>query len=105
MSSAISAAPPVRPSSGTPSYVRFFSADNRYLPPIFITLILLAGNLSFGLLESFSRTALAIAAAMVFEIALGMLVYRKFPHLASAYITGISVGILVRSPAFWPYAL
>ena len=26
-------------------------------------------------------------------------------HPASAYISGISVGILVRSPAFWPYAL
>jgi Na+-transporting NADH:ubiquinone oxidoreductase subunit NqrB len=32
-------------------------------------------------------------------------VYRKWPHLASAYISGISVGILVRSPAFWPFAL
>ncbi len=42
---------------------------------------------------------------MVFEIALTLLIYRKFPNLASAYITGISVGILVRSPAFWPYAL
>jgi Na+-translocating ferredoxin:NAD+ oxidoreductase RnfD subunit len=84
---------------------RFFSSDNRYLPPIFITLILLAGNLSFGLLESFSRTALAIATSMAVEIALTLLIYRKFPHLASAYITGISVGILVRSPAFWPYAL
>ena len=29
----------------------------------------------------------------------------KWPHLASAYITGISVGILIRSPAFWPYVL
>jgi Na+-translocating ferredoxin:NAD+ oxidoreductase RnfD subunit len=26
-------------------------------------------------------------------------------HPASAYISGISVGILLRSPAFWPYAL
>jgi enediyne biosynthesis protein E5 len=84
---------------------RFFSVENRYLPPIFITLILLAGNLSFGLLESFSRTALAIATSMACEIALTLLIYRKFPHLASAYISGISVGILVRSPAFWPYAL
>lgn len=83
----------------------FFSAENRYLAPILITLILLAGNLSFGLLESFSRTALAIATSMAFEIALTLLIYRKFPHLASAYITGISVGILIRSPAFWPYAL
>jgi Na+-translocating ferredoxin:NAD+ oxidoreductase RnfD subunit len=84
---------------------RFFSGENRYLPPLFITLILLVGNLSFGLLESFSRTALAIATSMVFEIALTLLIYRKFPNLASAYITGISVGILIRSPAFWPYFL
>lgn len=84
---------------------RFFRPDNRYLPPILITLILLAGNLSFGLLESFSRTALAIGTSMLFEIALTMLFHRKFPNLASAYITGISVGILIRSPAFWPYAL
>jgi Na+-transporting NADH:ubiquinone oxidoreductase subunit NqrB len=36
---------------------------------------------------------------------LGRVFTGKWPHLASAYITGISVGILVRSPAFWPYAL
>jgi Na+-translocating ferredoxin:NAD+ oxidoreductase RnfD subunit len=93
-------------SAVTPSpIVRFFSVENRYLPPIFITLILLVGNLSFGLLESFSRTALAIATAMLFEIGLSLLVYRKLPNLASAYISGISVGILLRSPEFWPYAL
>ncbi len=84
---------------------RFFSPDNRYLPPIFITLILVMGNLSFGLLESFSRTALAIGTSMLFEVCLGLLIYRRIPNLASAYITGISVGILIRSPEFWPYAL
>jgi hypothetical protein len=96
-----------RPSqSNSPSpLAKFFSPNNRYLPPIFITLILLAGNLTFGLLESFSRTALAIATSMLFEIALSLLVYRKMPNLASAYISGISVGILIRSPEFWPYAL
>jgi enediyne biosynthesis protein E5 len=97
-------AEPDKPSS-RPSHLGRFFGDNRYLPPLFITLILLAGNLSFGLLESFSRTALAIAVAMLFEIGLTLLIYRKFPHLASAYITGISVGILIRSPEFWPYAL
>lgn len=84
---------------------RFFSADNRYLPPVFITLILLISQLSFGLLESLSRTLLAIAASIVCEIVLSGLLYKKFPNLASAYISGISVGILLRSPAFWPYAL
>ena len=84
---------------------RFFSIENRYLPPIFITLILLVGQVSFGVLESFSRTLLAIGTAVVFELVLTRLVYRKWPVLASAYITGISVGILLRSPEYWPYAL
>jgi enediyne biosynthesis protein E5 len=101
----IASSAPIEPQSRPNPIARFFSAQNQYLAPLLITLILVAGNLSFGLLESFSRTALAIATSMLVEIALSLLVYRKFPHLASAYITGISVGILVRSPAFWPYAL
>jgi enediyne biosynthesis protein E5 len=84
---------------------RFLSVDNRYLPPLLITLILVAGQAKFGLLESFSRTALAIAISMIADLALSRLMLRKWPNLASAYITGISVGILLRSPAFWPYAL
>src|ERR1035438_3354949 len=99
-------ATPAVNSTGFPSALaRFFSIENRYLPPIFITLILLVGQVSFGVLESFSRTLLAIGTAMAFELALTWLVYRKLPVLASAYITGISVGILIRSPEFWPYAL
>ncbi len=106
MSGQIDAVTPPASKALTPgSFVRFFGPENRYLAPAFITLILLVSNISFGLLESFSRTALAIATSMLFEIALTLLIYRKFPHLASAYITGISVGILIRSPAFWPYAL
>jgi Na+-transporting NADH:ubiquinone oxidoreductase subunit NqrB len=38
-------------------------------------------------------------------LVLGRIFFGKWPHVASAYITGISVGILVRSPAFWPYVL
>jgi enediyne biosynthesis protein E5 len=79
--------------------------DSRFTPPVFITLILLIGNLSFGILESYQKTLLAIATAMVAEMALGKIFLGKWPHPASAYITGISVGILLRSPAFWPYAL
>lgn len=84
---------------------RFFSIENRYLAPLLITSILITGQLSFGLLESFSRTAIAIVVSILFEIVLGRLLYGKIPHLASAYISGISVGILLRSPEFWPYAV
>ncbi len=79
--------------------------DSRFTPPVFITLILLAGHLSFGMLESYQKTLLAIAASIVTELVLGRIFAGKWPHLASAYITGISVGILVRSPAYWPFAL
>ena len=84
---------------------RWLSLDNRFVPPVFITIILLAGHLSFGILESYQRTLLAIATSIVAEMILGRIFTHQWPNLASAYITGISVGILVRSPAFWPYAL
>jgi Na+-translocating ferredoxin:NAD+ oxidoreductase RnfD subunit len=79
--------------------------DSRFTPPVFITLILLVGNLSFGILESYSRTLLAIATSMACEMVLGRIFLKKWPHPSSAYITGISVGILLRSPAYWTYAL
>jgi enediyne biosynthesis protein E5 len=81
------------------------SLDNRFLAPVLITGILLVGQLGFGILESYSRTALAIVASIAMELLLGRMFYGKWPHLASAYISGISVGILIRSPAFWPYVL
>jgi Na+-translocating ferredoxin:NAD+ oxidoreductase RnfD subunit len=93
------------PSAAPSALGRFFSPQNRYLAPLLITSILVAGQLSFGLLESFSRTATAIAVSILFEVVLGRLLYGKIPHLASAYITGISVGILLRSPEYWPYAV
>ena len=68
-------------------------------------MILLVGQVSYGMLESYKKTLLAIATAHVAELVLSRIMLGKWPHLASAYITGISVGILVRSPAYWPYAL
>ena len=82
-----------------------FRLDNRYLAPVFITCILLVGQFFYGFLESYERTGLAIVAAIVTELVLGRIFAGKWLNLASAYISGISVGILLRSPAFWPYAL
>lgn len=87
------------------SIKRFLSLENRFLAPILITCILLGAQLSFGILESYPKTILAIISSMIAEMVLGRLLGGKWPHLASAYITGISVGILIRSPEFWPYIL
>ena len=50
------------------------------------------------------RTVLAIATAIGVELILARLFSGKWPHLASAYISGISVGMLV-AHLVWPYAL
>jgi Na+-translocating ferredoxin:NAD+ oxidoreductase RnfD subunit len=84
---------------------KLFGLDHRFIAPMLITCILLVGQLSFGILESYPKTALAIITAICIELVLSRIFTGKWPHLASAYISGISVGILVRSPAIWPYAL
>ncbi|MGA7315232.1 MAG: hypothetical protein WBX22_14785 [Silvibacterium sp.] len=94
--------PPVGPTTGWKSWLNL---ENRFVPPVFITLILLVGHLSFGMLESYQKTLLAIVVSILAELVLSRIFLGKWPHLASAYITGISVGILIRSPAFWPFAL
>jgi enediyne biosynthesis protein E5 len=84
---------------------KLWGIDVRFIAPILITLILLAGQLSFGVLESYPQTLLAVIIAIGLEIVLGKIFTGKIPHLASAYISGLSVGILIRSPFFWPFAL
>ncbi|HTV01524.1 MAG TPA: hypothetical protein VMF13_13330 [Luteitalea sp.] len=79
--------------------------DKRYLAPVLVTIVLIVGQVTFGFLESWSRTALAIGTSIGMELLLGRLLGGSWPHLASAYVSGISVGMLVRSPEFWPYAL
>jgi enediyne biosynthesis protein E5 len=97
-------APPAR-SADAAAWKRWLSLNNRYIAPIFITCILVTAHFSFGVLESYQKTGLAILASVAADVVLGRLFFGKWPNVASAYITGISVGILVRSPAFWPYAL
>ncbi len=82
-----------------------FKYDHRFTAPLFITAILLTGHVTFGILESYEKTLLAIGTAVVAEMTLSRLIRGTWPHLASAYISGISVGILVRSPFFWPFAI
>ena len=41
-----------------------FGLDKRYPAPILVTIVLLAGQLTFGFLESWSRTLLAITTAI-----------------------------------------
>jgi Na+-translocating ferredoxin:NAD+ oxidoreductase RnfD subunit len=79
--------------------------DNRFLAPILITCILAIGDFQYRLLVSYWSTVAAIVTALALELVLGRWATGRWPHLASAYITGISVGILMRSPFWWPFVL
>jgi hypothetical protein len=77
----------------------------QYIPPAFITLILLVGQFTFGILDNYLFLIGAIAASLITEIILARLIFGTWKNLASAYITGISVGILIRSNVLWPYII
>src|SRR5579862_8466722 len=80
MSQQVIAAPATSPQTGWKSWL---SLENRFVPPVFITLILLVGHLSFGILESYPKTLLAIATSIAAELILGRLFFGKWPHLAA----------------------
>jgi Na+-translocating ferredoxin:NAD+ oxidoreductase RnfD subunit len=79
--------------------------DRRLAAPLLITLILIGAHWSFGMLRGYEAIALAIVSTVVTEFALRRVLTGQPPQLASAYISGISITILVRSPLLWPYAL
>jgi len=77
----------------------------QYFAPLLITGILLAAHISFGILDSYQKLLTAIVVAVLTEMILHKAVTGKFRNLSSAYVSGISAGILVRSPLLWPFAL
>lgn len=77
----------------------------QYVPPAFITLLLIIGQLSFGMLENYQSLVASVGAAIVTEIILARFLLGKWKNLSSAYISGISVGILIRSTMIWPYVI
>lgn len=76
-----------------------------YVPPAFITLILLIGQIFFGILDNYLNVVVAICTSVISEAILARYVLGVRKNLASAYITGISVGILIRSNMIWPYVV
>jgi hypothetical protein len=101
---------------------RLLKADPRFHGPLLVTTILALGDAAFNFLENqtappwlmeltggriteYSPTFVVIVATMLAELALGRFFWGKWPHLASAYISGISTGILIKSPELWPFVL
>ena len=95
---------PKGPTPGPPKGAGW-QIDPRYLSSGLITLILVFGQVYVGFLHDLSQLFTAIAVALAAELALGRLLTGRWLNPASAYITGISCGILLRSLSLWPYAI
>jgi Na+-translocating ferredoxin:NAD+ oxidoreductase RnfD subunit len=76
-----------------------------FIGPLLITALVLAAHISFGVLDGWEKFAAALIAAMATEAIFHKIVTGEWRNVSSAYISGNSAGILVRSPMIWPFAL
>src|SRR5688500_6463037 len=81
--------------------------DPRYLIAFLITLVLLAAQLRYHMFGGYERLALALVACLATEAALSWFDRVKVVNLLSAYISGISLTLLLKPQggALWPFAL
>jgi enediyne biosynthesis protein E5 len=81
--------------------------DPRYLIAFLITLVLVAAQVRYHMLGSYDRLVLALGVCMATEALLSWFDRGKVVNLLSAYISGISLTLLIKPQggALWPFAL
>ena len=81
--------------------------DPRYLIAFLITLVLVAAQLRYHMLGSYDRLAVALAVCLATEALLSWFDRGKVVNLLSAYISGISLTLLIKPQggALWPFVL
>src|SRR6202048_2674489 len=89
------------------SWDRASKVDPRYLIAFLITLVLLAAQLRYHMLGSYDRLVLALGVCMLTEALLSWFDRGKVVNLLSAYISGISLTLLIKPQggALWPFVL
>jgi enediyne biosynthesis protein E5 len=86
---------------------RASEVDPRYLIAFLITLVLVAAQLRYHMLGSYDRLVLTLAVCTATEALLSWFDRGKVVNLLSAYISGISLTLLLKPQggALWPFAL
>src|SRR5947207_6834082 len=81
--------------------------DPRYLIAFLITLVLVAAQFRYHMVGGYDRLLLALVTCMATEALLSWFVRGKVVNLQSAYISGISLTLLIKPQggALWPFAL
>jgi Na+-translocating ferredoxin:NAD+ oxidoreductase RnfD subunit len=81
--------------------------DPRYLIAFLITLVLVAAQLRYHMFGGYDRLVVALAVCLATEALLSLFDRGKVVNLLSAYISGISLTLLIKPQggALWPFAL
>ena len=89
------------------SWERARHLDPRYLIAFLITLVLVAAQLRYHMLGSYDRLLLALGVCVATEVVLSWFDRGRVANLLSAYISGISLTLLVKPQggALWPFVL
>lgn len=79
----------------------------RHLITFLITAILVVGEWNYGIVGGYEKLALTLGTCVAVEAALALYLLGRFPSLQSAYITGISLSMLLRPQGglMWPFAV
>ena len=82
-------------------------ADPKYFITFLITLVLVVGEYRYAILGGYDRLLAALLTCTGTELALSRLLRGKVANLQSAYITGISLSLLLKPQAglHWPFVL
>lgn len=74
---------------------------------LLITLILVIGEWRYGILGGYSKLVLVLGTCVATELFLSLFLLGKRPLLQSAYISGVSLAMLVRPQAglIWPFVV
>ena len=88
-------------------WARLRKVDGRYLIAFLITLVLVAAQLRYHMFGSYDRLVVALGVCLLTEAALSWFDRGRVVNLLSAYISGISLTLLVKPQggALWPFAL
>ena len=81
--------------------------DPRYLVSFLITLILVLGEARYGILGGYDRLATALGVCVATELVLSRLMRGRFASVQSAYVTGLSLALLLKPQhgVLWPFAV
>ena len=89
------------------TWQRAAKIDPRYLIAFLITLVLVVGQLRYHLLGGYDRLVIALGVCTATEALLSWFDRGKVVNLLSAYISGISLTLLIKPQggALWPFVI